>query len=346
MEDELISIIVPIYNAAHHILRCIKNLRKQTWKNFEIILVDDGSVDASPEICDFLAQENADIKVIHRENGGAFLARKTGVFGASGQYVGFVDADDYTEPQMYSVLHQAVRSHDADCAICDFYAQSGPFKVKVTYPAKPGYYDRSKIEQEILPSILYDKQDGRSSIGTTVWAKLFRTDMLRQAFSQVESPLRFGEDHFQTVLFFQYAQSCCILDRQFLYHYIVHPHSTMTSYKKGYLENILLLHDEYRKLIPYSTADNLGEQIDAHLCLELCSIILNDGKLRASWKAHKSFIREIYENKNLRWYVKPEYYRTYGLSKRLAGELFHTGKHNQLATWLWVQGAFRRRSSS
>lgn len=340
MNDEPVSLVIPIYNAAKYIHRCMKNLQKQTWKNFEIILVDDGSTDGSKEICDQLAQEKS-IKVIHKKNEGAFLARKAGVAVATGKYVGFVDVDDYLEPQMYSVLHAAVQEHDSDCAICGFYAQSGPFKVKVSNSVAAGHYDRSRIEREILPTIIYDKQNGKDPIVASVWVKLFRTSLLRQILAPVNVPLRYGEDHYQTVAFFIYAQSCRILDRQFLYHYIVHPHSTMTSYKKGYLENILLLHEEFRKLSPRVPECHLEEQIDAHLCQELCSIILDNGKLRTSWKQHREFISGLYADDTLRRYMKPELYQKYGLSRRTAGWLFLSEKHGLLATWLWIQGLFR-----
>lgn len=340
MKEDLISLVIPVYNAKRYLPRCIRNLQEQTWKNFEIILVDDGSTDGSKEICDELAKQKS-IKVIHKKNGGAFLARKAGVNIAMGKYVGFVDADDYIEPQMYSVLHTAAQEYDSDCVICDFYAQSGPFKIKISNSANPGYYDRTRIEKEILPTIIYDKQNGKDPIISSVCVKLFRTSLLRQVLAPVNVPLRYGEDHYQTVAFFMCTQSCCILDRQFLYHYIVHPHSTMTSYKKGYLENILLLHEEFRKLSSCVPECHLEEQIDAHLCQELCSIILDNGKLRTSWKRHRQFVSELYNDTKLRQYMKPELYRKYNPFRRTAGWLFFSKRHNLLTTWLWIQGLFR-----
>lgn len=338
MQEKLISIIIPIYNASHYIQRCITGLRRQKWKNFEIILVNDGSSDGSTEICDELAKTNRDIKVIHKKNEGPFLARKTGVLAATGEYIGFIDVDDYMEPQMYSLLYEEISSNRADCAICDFFAQSGPFKIKVTYPAKAGYYDRVQIEQEILPSILYADKDGRSSIVPAVWAKLFRSEILKQAFQKVSAPLRYGEDHFQTVLFFQIAQSCYILDKQFLYHYIVHPHSTMTSYKKGYLDNVRLLHEEYRKLIPFYPSSNLNKQINAHYCWDLCNIIHNNSRLKEPWKMHKAFIDSISQNAELAEYIQPQYFNTYAHKFRTIGRLFFKRKYNRLATKLWFYG--------
>lgn len=116
MKEEQISIIVPVYNVEQYLEKCVATLQNQTYKLLQIILVNDGSTDRSGEICDRLAQTDSRIQVIHKENGGSSSARNVGIAQATGEYLGFVDSDDYVEPTMYEELYRAVKEHKVLCA--------------------------------------------------------------------------------------------------------------------------------------------------------------------------------------------------------------------------------------
>lgn len=107
-EAPLITVIVPVYNISDCLLRCVHSITAQTYKNLEILLVDDGSTDGSGELCDRLSGEDSRIRVFHKENGGSSSARNVGLDHASGEYIGFVDSDDYIEPDMYERLLRAI----------------------------------------------------------------------------------------------------------------------------------------------------------------------------------------------------------------------------------------------
>lgn len=107
----MISIIVPVYNTKEYLERCVKSLQAQTLREIEIILVDDGSTDGSGELCDRFAESDARIRVFHKENGGSSSARNLGILRAEGEYLGFVDSDDYVEPDMYEKLYAAVQQY-------------------------------------------------------------------------------------------------------------------------------------------------------------------------------------------------------------------------------------------
>lgn len=111
-----ISIIVPIYNTLEYLPRCVRSLQIQTYRNLEIILVDDGSTDGTGELCDRLAAGDERIRVFHKPNGGSSSARNFGIARAQGKYVGFVDSDDYVEPDMYEKLHDAVCRYSVKAA--------------------------------------------------------------------------------------------------------------------------------------------------------------------------------------------------------------------------------------
>lgn len=116
----LISVIVPIYNVEIYLSRCIKSLQEQTWCNLEIILVDDGSLDKSGEICDKFAEQDNRIKVIHKKNGGVSAARNAGLENSNGEYVGFVDPDDFVSADMYEFLYKLIIDRQADIAACSW----------------------------------------------------------------------------------------------------------------------------------------------------------------------------------------------------------------------------------
>lgn len=124
MKNELISVIVPIYNVEPYLERCINSIRSQTYTNIEILLVDDGSTDASGKICDKFGEIDSRIVVIHKKNGGLSDARNAGISVAKGQYIGFVDADDYIEKEMYSRLYSAVKHANADIGSCGMFSET------------------------------------------------------------------------------------------------------------------------------------------------------------------------------------------------------------------------------
>ena len=121
MEKPLISIIIPVYKVEKYLERCIKSVLDQTYKNLQIILVDDGSPDNCGNICDNYAKIDNRIEVIHKENGGLSDARNVGLKKARGKYIGFVDSDDYVSNEMFENMYNTLVNNNADISICNFY---------------------------------------------------------------------------------------------------------------------------------------------------------------------------------------------------------------------------------
>ena len=120
MSKPLLSIIVPVYNVEKYIERCIKSILNQSFTNFELILVDDGSPDNCGKICDEYKKKDSRIKVIHKKNGGLSDARNAGIERAKGEYIAFVDSDDFINKYMYEILYKNAKKWDADISICNF----------------------------------------------------------------------------------------------------------------------------------------------------------------------------------------------------------------------------------
>lgn len=115
-----LSIIVPVYRAEQYLVKCIESILNQTFDDFELILIDDGSPDKSGEICDIYARKDSRIKVIHKQNGGASSARNAGLEIAKGEYIGFVDSDDWIHKEMYYTMYQLAKERRADIVQCRF----------------------------------------------------------------------------------------------------------------------------------------------------------------------------------------------------------------------------------
>ncbi len=119
-----ISVIVPVYNVEEYLNRCVESILDQTFEDFELILIDDGSSDNSGSLCDEFAKNNSNIKVLHLENGGPARARNKGIEIATGEYIGFADSDDYCHPNQFEKLYQNAKNN-SDIAICSFFVDKG-----------------------------------------------------------------------------------------------------------------------------------------------------------------------------------------------------------------------------
>lgn len=168
MEDKLVSIIVPVYNVEKYLDQCVKSIVDQTYRYLEIILVDDGSPDNCPQICDKWAEEDPRIKVIHKSNGGLSDARNAGMNVAAGEYIAFVDSDDFIDERMYATMVTAMQDTGADVASCGRVIFDG-----IT----------SKKDHVLDCARVYSAKDGLSellsggSIEEAVWDKVYKKSL-------------------------------------------------------------------------------------------------------------------------------------------------------------------------
>ena len=142
----LISIIVPIYKVEKYLNKCVESLINQNYTNLEIILVDDGSPDLCPQMCDEYQMKYNNVVVVHKENGGLSSARNAGIAIAKGQYMGFVDSDDYVEKNMFSELYEQMKRENADIGICGINVinECANKKIKCNV-IEPGVYNSDEI---------------------------------------------------------------------------------------------------------------------------------------------------------------------------------------------------------
>ena len=198
---DLISVIVPVYKVEKYLDRCVQSIVDQTYRNLEIILVDDGSPDNCPAMCDAWAEKDKRVKVIHKENGGLSDARNAGMIAASAEYIGFVDSDDYISNGMYQLLYENLHTNDSDVAACgvEMVFEDGNPSSLLT---KTGscVMDRTTAMEAIVQE---------SWLKQPVWYKLYKADLIRD----IPFPVgKYHEDVFWTWRVIARAEKVSVVD--------------------------------------------------------------------------------------------------------------------------------------
>lgn len=217
MERPLISVIVPIYMIDRYVGICIESIINQTYKNLEIILVDDGSKDRCPEICDFYAQKDNRIKVIHKRNGGLVSARKVGLQESMGEYISYVDGDDWIGSGFIEGLYIAANTSCADVVCAGFtrnlFSKSASFQNSV--PSR--IYEGDELRGLWKVMISYGPYY-RPGISTYVWNKLFKREILLETQFRVDNRISIGEDGAVTYPALLKSKKVAVIDNV-AYHY-------------------------------------------------------------------------------------------------------------------------------
>lgn len=218
--ESLISVVVPVYNVEKYVERCIDSITAQTYKNIEIIIVDDGSTDNSGHIVDEISLKDQRIKVIHQENGGLSAARNTGIDKATGEYLVFVDSDDYISCKMIEVLFNNLLSFDADISICDYYTLCEENEIGESGDNNVTIYENEDIMYRIY-------EDDRRTV--VAWNKLYKAEL----FQSIRYPV--GRLHEDEYVIHRILAKCCriVFTDMKLYYYLVRNNSIMNnrSYK-------------------------------------------------------------------------------------------------------------------
>lgn len=292
-----ISIIVPVYKAEPYLKKCVDSILMQTFIDFELLLINDGSPDNCGVICDDYAKQDSRIVVIHKENGGQSSARNVGLDAAIGEYVGFVDSDDWIEPDMFESLYQACVNHDCDVACC---TSTIYFSHKTVRTGSDTYvfHNRNEAMEAILEGKLYDE---------VVWTKLFKKSVIED----IRFPIGFiYEDTAFTYKVVHRSQKiCCIGEAK--YNYIKRERSTMDQAIKNISIDAVLIYEEMYLFIKqhYPKLINLVALKLADSSMSVLNLILESGQFKEHEEKYfrVTQILNRYFNKTIRL---PEYPRT------------------------------------
>lgn len=228
-KDVLFSIIVPVYNIEEYLGKCVKSILGNTYRNLELILVDDGSPDGCPRMCDAYAEKDKRVRVIHKENGGLVSARQAGVEIAVGDYVVCVDGDDWVAKNYLELYHDIIAKHNPDIICTGYVSAKGAVHTmhRLEYPL--GYYDKKKIIEVIYPILIEDKNG--CYFRPQIWAKAFKRSLYKQQ-QQVDSLVSVGEDHACSKPCIYHAASMYLAE-DCPYYYRINPES-MTNKRKPF----------------------------------------------------------------------------------------------------------------
>lgn len=263
--NKLVSIVVPIYNVDGYLEKCIESIRNQTYDNIQIVLVDDGSTDSSGAICDHFQTLDGRIEVVHQENCGLVAARKAGLEICNGDYVGFVDGDDYIDPEMYNNLITYIEETEADIVHSGYFKNDDNDIVWGT--VENSIYELNVESIDKILHMLMAPINSAELISASIWSKLYKRDVALRAYMIVPDEQSYGED----ILFFcnalMQSEKIAIVNAAF-YHYILRNNSITQKIKHDFwlreyslykhLLEIFKENSQYRNYIEIMLARNLS----------------------------------------------------------------------------------------
>lgn len=280
LQEAKVSVIVPIYNVEKYLDRCVSSILNQTLKDLEIILVDDGSPDNCPAMCDEYAKNDSRVKVIHKKNAGQGLARNSGLEIATGKYVAFIDSDDYVDESMYESMYALAENESLDLCCCSynrFYNDGHVVAAK--------WYNKPKIvagQRQVNQLILdLNIKNANTIIETNVWGVLYSKDIIDKNRIRFVSEREIAsEDLIFNYDFFIHANKIAYTPNRY-YNYYYNDNSTTTNYGTAkYKRMVQLLYSLDNRLSNRFTA----QEYEPYFCysvLRIFKIILKFEVLRA-----------------------------------------------------------------
>lgn len=247
MEKDLITIVLPIYNVEKYLDRCMESVINQTYKNLEIIMVDDGSPDNCPKICDDWALKDNRVKVIHKKNAGLGMARNTGIENATGKYICFFDSDDFINKNAIELLYNEVLKNSSDLVL---FGHSDVDKdnniVNQIIPlALKKIYQNDEITKIVLPDLIAQGEHGRviKNLWMSAWSCMYSMDLINKTRWRFVSEREIiSEDVYSLLVLFRHVKKVSILSEA-LYFYCENATSLTHVYREDRFEKINKFYD-------------------------------------------------------------------------------------------------------
>ena len=227
----LISIIIPVFNVEKYLHRCVESVLSQTFADLEVILVDDGSTDQSGHICDEYSRHDKRVKVFHQVNAGPSSARNLGLSVASGDYIAFVDSDDYLDTSMYQKLYNVLTKTNADIAVCNFFHVS---TTKERMIVDHGFGSCSIENEDIVKHVISKCYNGKGAWDFSPCDKLYNSDIIRKNKMEFDESRIKAEDRFFNLMAFYHARKIAYTN-EVLYYYVRNENSITHYFSRNQL---------------------------------------------------------------------------------------------------------------
>lgn len=269
------SIIVPVYNTENYLRKCLESLSNQKYSDFEVILVDDGSTDESGIICDEYSEKYGYITTVHKQNAGVIEARNTGLKMAKGDYIGFLDSDDWVKEEYLFKINQAIEKYNPEIVCFESEKVTAKDIMEMPIPFS-GYYDKAQLKDTVYPIMLYNPEKPFHTFGIipAMWSKFFKRTLLNST-PTIDNRIFWGEDGLFTYTAFLNAESAYFLNER-LYCWRYRTGSACHSYKAKMYENVRLLNDSYKKM--RTESPEITESLRYYIVFIYLMLMLNEVK--------------------------------------------------------------------
>ncbi|MEY8377277.1 glycosyltransferase family 2 protein [Lachnospiraceae bacterium 56-18] len=326
-EPILLTVVVTVYNVEAYIPQCIESIMNQTYKNLQIILIDDGSADDSGHICDGYANKDERIQVFHKNNAGLVAARRQGAEMAKGDLVTFVDGDDWVDTDMYESMIEAYKTGKADMVTSGMIWEWESRTEFLYDNIEAGIYEKEAIQNKIFPRLMSDMANERQGITASVCNKLFKPVLLNKVISSIDPELTLGEDGAVTYYYAVCAERIRIMDRSW-YHYRQHGHSMRISQGLGSFEKIYRLKINLMNNLKVCGLEGVMEnQVNAYVKHFLLDAVKDVYEMELNVITHVFPYEKIPKNSKVILYGA-------GIVGKSYWKCLHSGKYAELAAWV------------
>lgn len=232
-----ISVVIPVYNVEIKIQRCLNSLKNQSFSDFEVILINDGSTDQSGKICDKYAANDKRFRVIHQNNQGVSVARNIGITIANGKYITFIDSDDYVSRDFLYKLYGAICSSDADMVMSNYYMS---FSDRDDVYMEHGYRNGNILKKDEIKNIFYKHiKENDCTVGYfCLWNKLYRSSLIKENHIFLNEDMSFGEDMLFVMQCLKFCEKIAFIEEA-LYYYEMIENGLFSSYRRNFFSDIM-----------------------------------------------------------------------------------------------------------
>lgn len=293
-----VSVVIPVYKVEDYLKRCVDSVLGQSLSDLEIILVDDGSPDGCPQICDAYAKRDSRIQVIHKPNGGLASARNAGMKIATGKWLFFLDSDDWLEPDGLEKLYAVGEAHRVDFvryrAIRSGWPGMEPHAPCVVEPVRElreGFYDRERIVKEVYPRLMATPQLTMGAI-VGAWGSLYDLDFLRRNGLMFYEEVKFSEDLVFSARVVRAARCFYFVDTPGVYHYFYNPNSISKSFRAGRWDSCKGLIRTCERDFSNDAAYDFSDQL--HCLRWFCIMLaLNERRYLNTYRERRTYCKEL-----------------------------------------------------
>lgn len=268
-----ISVIVPVYNKANYLEQCIDSILQQTYKDLELLLIDDESTDGSGEICDRYEKEDERVRVFHQNNGGPTAACITGLNNATGDYYMFIDSDDYVSKDMLKEMYDLLRGKTGEIVCCNHVVEKQKKTIPVFSLLKPGVYEGAKLRQEIKEKLIGREE---RTIPMSRCMKLCEKSVFEGNEKYYDTAIRMGDDFNLIFPALLNSTRIVVMEEGLFYHYRYVEDSIVHRYDPNMEDSVERLVNSLREVVKEKKITDAENKINREYCYMLMLVMKNE----------------------------------------------------------------------